>query len=225
MVCPFSDEPKTGRATGVALGGLTLPLAGCTNNAAEDDENEENDTADGNGNGTVNEEEEETPDGPEEQKLSGTGPEASNDVSIQGGLIVVDATHEGEDDFEVRLIPENSDAGKVFADSSGTYAGQTARHIGEGTYQLSVVADGGWEVTIKQPRPTSGESPPLPSTALEMKSTVPLSSRAPTSPPATTMGSALVSMSSRRLVTPARLCFTKTASTIHLRLIMRTSAI
>jgi len=49
----------------VALGGLTLPLAGCTNNAAEDDENEENDTADGNGNGTVNEEEEETPDGPE----------------------------------------------------------------------------------------------------------------------------------------------------------------
>ncbi|MFC6763975.1 hypothetical protein ACFQE6_02595 [Natrinema soli] len=140
----------------VALGGLTLPLAGCTNNAAED-----NDTADGNGNSTVNEEEEETPDGPEEQKFSGTGPEASNDVSIQGGLIVVDATHEGEDDFEVRLIPENSDAGKVFADSSGTYAGQTARHIDEGTYQLSVVADGGWEVTIKQPRPTSGESPPL----------------------------------------------------------------
>jgi len=59
-----------------------------------------------------------------------------------------------------------------------------------------VVADGGWEVTIKQPRPTSGESPPLSINGTGNEVHGPFGSRAPTSPPATTMGSALVSMSS-----------------------------
>ncbi|WP_245977558.1 hypothetical protein [Halopiger aswanensis] len=215
------------------MGGLTLPLAGCTNEAAEDDGNEtdnETDTdtetsADGNGDSEDDEdgEDDESTDEPEDQEFSGSGNEAIEDVSIEGGLTVIDATYErssdegddgeaddnesedGDDEFEVRLIPEErlaeddqdgsdtddernatddeaetdtDDAEAAddesedepepvvfvkseFVDSSGEYEGQTAHPVVEGTYVLSVVADGDWEVTISQPRDESGEEPPI----------------------------------------------------------------
>ncbi|AEH38181.1 hypothetical protein [Halopiger xanaduensis] len=228
-----------------ALGGLTLPLAGCTEEAADADGNEtdnETDTdteasADGDGDDEDGEDDEDT-DGPEDQEFSGSGNDAIEDVSIDGGLTVIDATYErddeeggddesgdgenaneddSEDEFEVRLIPEErlaeddqdgEDGSSIddeqnatddgaenatddeaetgtdddgenaddesedepetvvfvkseFVDSSGEYEGQTAHPVVEGTYVLSVVADGDWEVTISQPRDESGEEPPI----------------------------------------------------------------
>ncbi len=148
-----------------ALGGLTLPLAGCTNESAEGnggddgDANESAENSTNDGNETVDEEDATSESAG--QEFSGNGAQTVSDVSIRGGLTIVDAAHEGSGDFQVRLIPGDGDAGALFADSSGAYAGQTARHIDEGTYQLSVVAGGDWEVTVDQPRPTSGESPPI----------------------------------------------------------------
>ncbi|WP_254761676.1 hypothetical protein [Natrinema marinum] len=147
-----------------ALGGITLPLAGCTNRSAEGNgdagENDGNSTeSDGNGAGT--EQEADESNGADRQEFSGNGSKAVDGVSIDGGLVIVDAAHEGAGDFQVRLVPGDDEASELFADSSGAYAGQTARHVDGGTYQLSVVAGGDWEVTVGQPRPTSGERPPI----------------------------------------------------------------
>lgn len=215
-----------------ALSGLTLPLAGCADEAAEGDGNETDNETDTETNDTDTEtsedeegddeaesEDDESPDEPEDQEFSGSGDDAIEDVSIEGGLTVVDATFEGNEEFEVRLIPQErvdtvgdgeddtggnqsaagdedtdgnetdiSGAGSATDDGdesgggdddeseeepesvlfvksefvdSGEYEGQTAHPVVEGTYVLSVVADGDWEVTVSQPRDESGEEPPL----------------------------------------------------------------
>ena len=198
----------------VALGGLTLPLAGCTDEASQADENSsetdadetadeddaDEDTGDGEEPDADDDEDEESADEPDEQEFSGSGDDAIEDVSIEGGFTVVDAAYEGEGEFEVRLIPEErldeddeeaADANEneddaeeggdradedadeedgaesvlfvksSFVDSSGEYEGQTAHPVDEGTYVLSVVADGDWEVTVRQPRAESGDEPPI----------------------------------------------------------------
>lgn len=199
----------------VALSGLSLPLAGCTDEAAQED----NETDDANETDDVDEEEpdsgsenaeaeddaadegEDETDELDEQEFSGSGSEAIEDVELEDGLTVVDATYEGEEEFEVRLILEDSledddgesaddgeddgtdeetrdteddgdadtddetaeddDLRTLFVNSTGEYTGQTAHDLEEGTYVLSVVADGDWEVTVLQPRDTSGDEPPI----------------------------------------------------------------
>ncbi|WP_245742092.1 hypothetical protein [Natrinema salaciae] len=154
----------------MSLGGVTLPLAGCTNDAAEDgtegDDGEEG--SDGGGgeegsDGTGNEtDDEETPTaGPSQQEFSGNGETLTDDFDIGGGLTIVDATHDGDGDFEVRLMPQDDGNGTLFADWTGSYDGRTAWHMTGGTYRLSVVAGGDWEVFVRQPRDESGESPPF----------------------------------------------------------------
>ncbi|GAB3670705.1 hypothetical protein [Halopiger thermotolerans] len=214
------------------MSGLTLPLAGCANEAAEGDENETDNETETETNETDAETSEDgegdSVDEPEDQEFSGSGDDAIEDVSIEGGLTVVDATFEGDEEFEVRLIPQDrvdtggdgeddtggnrsaagdedtdgnetdvSGAGNETDDGaagnetddgdesgggdedesaeepesvlfvksefvdSGEYEGQTAHPVVEGTYVLSVVADGDWEVTVSQPRAESGEEPPI----------------------------------------------------------------
>ena len=181
----------------VALGGLTLPLAGCTDEASQSDENssetddaddtaDEDDADEDTGDEAEPDEDEESVDEPDEQEFSGSGDDAIEDVTIEGGLTVLDAAYEGDGEFEVRLIPEErlaedgeeesdanedeeaeDDADSVpfvkssFVDSSGEYEGRTAHPVDEGTYVLSVVADGDWEVTVLQPRAESGDEPPI----------------------------------------------------------------
>ena len=184
----------------MAVGGLALPLAGCADEAAEEDASdednetveEEDDSLDddpeeeGDDERDEEDEEAETEDEPDDQEFSGAGDEAIEDVPIEGGLTVVEATHEGENDFEVRLVPEeqleehregdeddededdededdeeDEELRTLFVETSGAYAGETARGLEEGNYLLGVVADGEWEVTVRQPRDESGESPPV----------------------------------------------------------------
>ncbi|OLZ41562.1 hypothetical protein A6E15_11465 [Natrinema saccharevitans] len=158
----------------VVLGGVAVPLAGCSNEAADggdenDDAGEDTDDEDGSA------EEDGSADESNEREFSGTGSEALEDIGVEGGLTVVDATHEGDGEFQVRLIPgggegseddaedasEPESTGTLFADSSGGYEGQTAWHMEGGTYQLSVVAGGDWTVTVREPRETTGETPPV----------------------------------------------------------------
>ncbi len=154
----------------VVLGGVAVPLAGCSDEAA--DGGDENDDA-----GDDTDDEDGSADESDGREFSGTGSEALEDVGIEGGLTVVDAAHEGDGEFQVRLIPDGDErgdgegeaedeseaerAGTLFADSSGEYEGQTAWHLEGGTYRLSVVAGGDWTVTVREPRETTGESPPV----------------------------------------------------------------
>ena len=150
-----------------ALGGLSLPLAGCMNEATEGNGDADNETDGGSGDagnttdgGGGNETAGADGNEPAGQTFTGSGRRGIDDISLEAGLTIVDAVHEGGGDFEVRLIPDDA-AGELFADASGAYDGQTARHLNGGSYLLSVVADGSWEVTVGQPRDTSGESLPL----------------------------------------------------------------
>lgn len=160
----------------VALAGISLPLAGCTDETAgngdEDDDDDVNgddettDTGEESENGAEEsengDEDDETEDVPEEsdpQEFAGTGDEVFEDLSLEDGLTVVEATHSGTAEFEVRLVPDDGD-GMLLADATGDYDGRTAEHVEDDTYLLSVVGHGEWEVTITQPRDTSGDSLP-----------------------------------------------------------------
>ncbi len=154
----------------VSLGGLTLPLAGCTNDAAEggtesDDGGEGSDGGDGGAgdDGTGNETDDEitTTAGSGQQEFSGNGDALTDDFDIGGGLTIVEAVHDGGGEFGIRLMPVDDGNGTLFVDSTGSYDGRTAWHLPGGSYRLSVVAGGDWEVLIQQPRDESGESPPL----------------------------------------------------------------
>lgn len=197
----------------ITASGFALALAGCTDESAEgdeaddetDDDTDENGAAEADGDGTdAGEAEDEPGDEPPEQEFAGSGDDAVEDVTIEGGLTVVAAAHDESGDFEVRLIPESDESddgdgddgadsggdtdtedgtdggnetderdedetderdedefGSPFVDWSGEYDGQTAYHLEAGPHVLSVVADGDWEVTIRQPRDVSGESLPV----------------------------------------------------------------
>lgn len=103
-------------------------------------------------------EEPEEVDQPEAQSFSGSGAEVEQDISISGGLTVVEATHSGEENFQVSLVGGEFD--DLFVNVIGEYDGETAALIGEGEYTLDVEADGDWEVEIRQPRAASGDSLP-----------------------------------------------------------------
>ncbi|PSQ18746.1 hypothetical protein BRD00_04075 [Halobacteriales archaeon QS_8_69_26] len=93
--------------------------------------------------------------------FSGTAPAESRwgGVAINGGLTVVEATHDGPGEFGVSL---ENDGGQDyrFVDATGNYDGAAAELVTAGEYVLHVEKDEEWEVVIRQPRPESGD--PLP---------------------------------------------------------------
>ncbi|USZ72033.1 hypothetical protein [Natronosalvus halobius] len=114
----------------------------------EDDDDDDDDT-------------DESSSEPEEMTFSGSGAEVHDDLEIEGGLTVVEATHTGgSSNFQVHLVPSEGDFDEMFVNEIGEYEGATAALIDSDTYQLDVEADGDWEITIRQPRATSGDSLP-----------------------------------------------------------------
>lgn len=97
---------------------------------------------------------------PDPQIFAGTGEEVRRDVTIEGGLTVVDATHDGESNFQVSLVGE-SEFDDVFINVIGEFDGSQAKLVDEGEYILDVNADGSWEITIRQPRSGDGERLPV----------------------------------------------------------------
>ena len=96
----------------------------------------------------------------DEQSFSGSGAEVRQDISIDGGLTVVEATHDGDSNFQVSF-EDDSDFGEVFINEIGEFEGAQANLVEEGEYILDVNADGDWSVTIRQPRATEGETLPV----------------------------------------------------------------
>jgi len=95
------------------------------------------------------------------QSFSGSGQEVRGGVSITGGLTIVEATYSGSGNFIVTLVPEEGEFDTVAVNAIGSYDGATAQLVSAGSYQLDVDAESDWEVSIRQPRPNSGESLPV----------------------------------------------------------------
>ncbi|WP_459191802.1 hypothetical protein [Halosimplex sp. J119] len=77
-----------------------------------------------------------------------------------GGLTIVEATHSGSQNFIVKLVPEEGEFDTIVINHIGDYDGAAAELVDGGTYQLDVDADGDWDITLRQPRPQSGDSLP-----------------------------------------------------------------
>lgn len=94
------------------------------------------------------------------QNFSGVGSKVEEGVEIHTGLVVVSANHTGESNFAVLLVSQKSDARELFVNEIGSYTGENAALMEEGTYVLDVRADGEWDIEINQPRSVNGD--PLP---------------------------------------------------------------
>lgn len=97
---------------------------------------------------------------PDAQSFAGTGQTVERGIDIEGGLVVVEASHDGERNFQVSL-EDDSDFGDGFINEIGEFDGAQAGLVDEGEYLLDVTADGSWEVTIRQPRSGQGEELPV----------------------------------------------------------------
>jgi len=96
---------------------------------------------------------------PSDQSFSGSGAAVERDIEIEGGLTVIEASHNGESNFQVSLVPDEG-FDVLFINVIGDFDGSQAELVEGGTYLLDIEADGGWSITVKQPRATSGSSPP-----------------------------------------------------------------
>lgn len=170
------DRRKYIALTGTAL---TTATAGCSETddddsepdqepeteqeAPEEDDETEEEPADVEDDDVEEEvEEEEEPEEVEEtelQSFSGDGATVEQDISIEGGLTVVDANHDGESNFQVSLV-DDTEFDESFVNEIGEYDGETADLIDGGEYMLEVEADGSWEIEIRQPRAASGDDLP-----------------------------------------------------------------
>lgn len=97
---------------------------------------------------------------PDPQTFSGSGQTVIDDVEIIGGLTIVEGHHTGSRNFSVQFVSPNKDSNQIFINEIGTYDGAAADQIEADTYQIDVTADGSWELTVRQPRPNSGDSLP-----------------------------------------------------------------
>lgn len=96
---------------------------------------------------------------PETQSFSGSGEEVRQDISIEGGLTVVRATHSGESNFQVSLA-NDSEYDDNFINAIGDFDGAQAAPIEGGEYILDITADGSWEIDLEQPRSGQGDALP-----------------------------------------------------------------
>lgn len=156
------NENGNGNGNGSGNGDSDEPESSNDDGSGEDsaetepeteDEPEEEET------GNSDEEQQESVEEPDPQTFSGSGATVEDGISIEGGLTVVDASHDGESNFQVSLV-DGSEFDDNFVNEIGQYDGETAALIGGGEYMLDVEADGSWEIEVRQPRAASGDSLP-----------------------------------------------------------------
>lgn len=118
-----------------------------------------NDGADGSDGDDENTQRQGGDSGIEPLTFSGSGSTSGETVQLQEGLVVAEASHGGTGEFEITL--EGGQFPKLLASAQGSYEGKQAGYTANREYTLNVVADGSWDLTIRQPRADSAESPPV----------------------------------------------------------------
>lgn len=157
---------------GTGLAATTF-LAGCsgesdTNDGGNEDnsdgssDNGGNDGAESDGGEDENGSEQESADEPDLMEFSGSGTDVTDEFDLNGGFVAVEASHTGgESNFQVELVDENGEMAALFVNSIGEFDGEVGASPEAGSYVLDINADGDWDITLRQPRPTEGDSPPV----------------------------------------------------------------
>lgn len=97
---------------------------------------------------------------PEPITLQGAGSQASEMFTLEGGLTTFHITASGRSNVIVWLVNDRGNEIELLANTVGTYDGVSGIGVKTGQYLLNVEAPSAWSVTIEQPRPTLGLSPP-----------------------------------------------------------------
>ena len=123
---------------------------------ASDDSTPEDDTSESETSDRVSE--------PDPITLTGKGPTETDPFELIGGFVAADMEYVGYDggSFRVRLIDHGSeDIVWELADEPDQWSGELGETLDAGSYRLDIEADGEWSIEVRQPRPTSGETPPI----------------------------------------------------------------
>ncbi|MDL5361325.1 hypothetical protein [Halalkalicoccus sp. NIPERK01] len=154
-------------ASGLAT---TTVLAGCTGADDDGDNGGSNGGGSGDGNDDTDSENGGDENGsgqdggnePDPIELSGSGADVSDEFDLEGGFVIVEATHTGGDsNFQIELVDDNGDMAALFVNEIGEFDGKAGASPEAGSYVLDINADGDWEITLRQPRPTEGDSLPV----------------------------------------------------------------
>ena len=95
----------------------------------------------------------------DEWTFSGSGDAVESGLDIEDGLVVVEASHDGESNFQVELVGPERD--HLFVNEIGPYEGATADSLDFGEYDVDVTADGSWELTVQLPHVNRGYDLPV----------------------------------------------------------------
>lgn len=95
-------------------------------------------------------------------KLAGHGDSVSAKFTLQAGLSTWTVTHDGSSNFQINLVDQDGNDSGMQVNEIGRFRGTVLVRVAKsGEYLLNVKAEGNWAVTIRQPRPTSGEAKPI----------------------------------------------------------------
>lgn len=88
-------------------------------------------------------------------KVTGKGTRVSKKFTVTDGLAVFTMSHKGRSNFIVHLRSADGSVDEGLVNEIGNFKGSWPLFLDAGEYLLKVDADGPWNFTITQPRPTS----------------------------------------------------------------------
>lgn len=108
-------------------------------------------------------------EGPDPIGFDGDGATVTDPITLEGGVTICEAVHDGESNFVVALGPTDGDRSHLLGTVIGEFDGAAGVLVDDGEYLLDVDADGAWELAVGQPRADEDEAESLP-VALEGES-------------------------------------------------------
>ena len=96
--------------------------------------------------------------------FEGDGATVTDAFTLEGGVTIVEAVHDGESNFVVELVPTDGDRRHLLVNVIGDFDGAAGVLVDDSEYLLDVDADGAWALEVLQPRATADEAESLPVT-------------------------------------------------------------
>jgi len=95
--------------------------------------------------------------------IDGEGATVTDEFDLEAGVTIAEATHDGESNFIVDLVPADGGREQLLVNVIGDFDGASGTMLDDpGTYLLDVDADGAWELTILQPEAEEDDAQSLP---------------------------------------------------------------
>ncbi|MWV40462.1 hypothetical protein [Natrialba sp. INN-245] len=98
----------------------------------------------------------------ESHRFDGTGATVTDEFDLETGVTIAEATHDGESNFVVELIPTDDSRSQLLVNTIGAYDGAAGVLTDTGRYLVDIDADGAWALEVGQPDPEEDDAESLP---------------------------------------------------------------